>query len=236
MSQASRRLSAVKIFYVNIIRGDLRCYVATKSQVGRGHMRTRLKSNKSHTACPFINHSSFKLCACWCFSSYEFQQSIQSALGNLHLTKRLIVFSASMTSPFPSRAPFFARQVYSPVFTKRTLANEICATFFSPRLNVCEGANSLKISFKLKIAQRRSQASLHRLHLVSSQWFVPVTHDVTTTVPVSLPRWSLMLIFFRDYLLSSVVTPTIVPFHSWIWSSCSNAFQVHFITICYYVF
>ena len=63
-SQGSRRLLAVKIFYVNIICGDLRCYVATKSQVGRGHMRTRLKSNKSHTACPFINHSSFKLCAC----------------------------------------------------------------------------------------------------------------------------------------------------------------------------
>ena len=40
--QASRRLSAMKIFYVNIICGDLRRYAATKSQVGRRHMRTRL--------------------------------------------------------------------------------------------------------------------------------------------------------------------------------------------------
>ena len=42
-SQASRRLSAMKIFYVNIICGDLRRYAATKSHVGRRHMRTRLK-------------------------------------------------------------------------------------------------------------------------------------------------------------------------------------------------
>ena len=40
---ASWRLSAMKIFYVNIICGDLQRYATTKSQVGRRHMRTRLK-------------------------------------------------------------------------------------------------------------------------------------------------------------------------------------------------
>ena len=40
--QANQRLSAMKIFYVNIICGDLPRYAATKLQVGRRHMRTRL--------------------------------------------------------------------------------------------------------------------------------------------------------------------------------------------------
>ena len=43
-SQANRRLSAMKIFYVNIICGHLRRYAATKSRVGRRHMKTRLRT------------------------------------------------------------------------------------------------------------------------------------------------------------------------------------------------
>ena len=46
LTQASRRLSTMKIFYVNIICGDLRRYAATKSQVGRRHMRTRLYADR----------------------------------------------------------------------------------------------------------------------------------------------------------------------------------------------
>ena len=45
---ASWRLSAMKIFYVNIICGDLQCYVATTSQVGRQRMRTRLKVTSAY--------------------------------------------------------------------------------------------------------------------------------------------------------------------------------------------
>ena len=43
LSQAlTAGLPAKKIFYVNIICGDLRRYAATKLQVGQRHMRTRL--------------------------------------------------------------------------------------------------------------------------------------------------------------------------------------------------
>ena len=63
--QAKQRLSAMKIFYVNIICGDLPRYAATKSQVGRRHMsKNRSCPSKNHVwpdnvtgACPLVIRS-----------------------------------------------------------------------------------------------------------------------------------------------------------------------------------